>query len=179
MLKRKDIFMMAEAISAELKRARQDVDLNPTERQKKAGNYKKGHLRILGFDITIENPKGSFRSGVDSNGKAYRNRITHDYGYFLRTLGKDGDAIDVFVGPDYEKGKIFVVDQFRNGEFDESKVMLGFKDITSARKGYLSNYERDWKGLKYITEVDLETFKKWLYDGYRQRKPFAKYKKLT
>lgn len=162
-----------------LKRARKEVDLNASENMQKAGNYAKGHVKILGFNITIENPKGSYRKGKDRNGKEWKTLMHNDYGYFVRTLGKDGDAIDVFIGPNLKSEKIFPIDQFINGEFDETKVMLGFDNKEEAKKAYLSNYEKDWKGFKYITEVDLDTFKKWLYDGYRQRKPFAKYKSLN
>jgi hypothetical protein len=99
----------------------------------------------------------------------------HDYGYFSRTLGKDGDAIDVFIGPNLDSKKIFAIDQKIGGKFDETKVMFCFNDVEQAKNGYLSNYEDDWKGFWKITEVDLPTFKKWLYDGYKQRKPFFDY----
>lgn len=33
---------------------------------KEAGNYKMGHVKIDGYDVTIENPKGSTRSGKDA-----------------------------------------------------------------------------------------------------------------
>lgn len=44
------------------------VDTNPTEKQKEAGNYKKGHIKVDGLDVTIEQPKGSIRRGTDANG---------------------------------------------------------------------------------------------------------------
>jgi inorganic pyrophosphatase len=134
-----------------------------------------GHIVINGFDITIENPKGSYRRGKDKNGKEWKTLMHYDYGYFKHTLGKDGDAIDVFIGPYLNSNKIFCVDQFIDGKFDETKVMLGFNNKESAKKGYLKNYEKDWKGFKEITEVSVEDFKKWLYDGHKQRKPFYKY----
>ena len=171
--------IIKESVESELKKARKSVNTNPTEAEIKAGNYAKGHVKILGFNITIENPKGSYRKGKDRNGKEWKTLMHNDYGYFVRTLGKDGDAIDVFIGPNLKSEKIFPIDQYVNGEFDETKVMLGFNSAKEAKDAYLSNYEKDWKGFKYITEVDIDTFKKWLYDGYRQRKPFAKYANLT
>lgn len=176
-----DIFnkIINEAAATTLSKARKNVDKNPTDGQKEAGNYRKGHVNILGFQITIENPKGSYRKGKDKDGHEWKTLMHNDYGYFVRTLGKDGDAIDVFIGPNLKSQKIFPIDQFVNGEFDETKVMLGFDNKEEAKAAYLSNYEKDWKGFKYITEVDIDTFKKWLYDGYRQRKPFAKYMSLT
>lgn len=154
------------------------TDINPTDGQKIAGNYKKGHIRINGYSITIENPKGSYRSGHDRDGKKWKTKMRNDYGYFTQTVGKDGDAIDVFIGNNYGSKRIFVVDQRVNGEFDESKVMFCFADKDSAEKGYLSNYDEGWKGLWKITEVDDDTFKRWLYDGHRQRKPFHQYKDI-
>ena len=166
-------------IKGELALMRKDVDRNPTEKQIKAGNYKKGHIRINGFGITIENPRGSWRRGVDKNGKKWEVKMANDYGYFTRTIGKDGDQIDCFIGPNPSSKKIFVVDQLNpSREFDESKVMLGFDNIKDAKNGYMSNYSRGWKGFGNITEVDEETFKTWLYDGKRQRKPFGEYKEI-
>ena len=156
----------------------QSPELNPTEAQKEAGNYKKAHIKFQGMDITIENPKNSVRSGVDENGKAWSNTLQNHYGYFTRTTGKDGDHIDTFIGENTESNMVFVVDQNNpeTGRFDESKVMLGFNNIEEAQAAYMGNYEAGWKGFGSITPVSIEDFKKWLYDGARQRKPFAEYK---
>ena len=167
-----------ESLKSQLSVERKAVDKNPSQKQIEAGNYSKGHITIMGLDITIENPKGSYRKGVDKNGNEWKTLMNNDYGYFRRTLGKDGDAIDVFIGPNLSSEKIFPIDQYLGGNFDETKVMLGFNTAAEAKKAYLSNYEKGWKGFKYVSEVNLEDFKKWLYDGYRQRKPFAKYKTL-
>ena len=164
-----------ENLQTELMRARSETDTNPTDGQKEAGNYKKGHVNIHGFNITIENPKGSYRSGKDKNGKPWKTLMHNDYGYFTRTLGKDGDAVDVFIGSNLNSEKIFPIDQYVGGKFDETKVMLGFNSAAEAKRAYLSNYEKDWKGFKYITEVSVDEFKDWLYNGRRQRKAFAKY----
>lgn len=162
----------------ELIMTRKEVNTKPTEAQIKAENYKMGHIKIIGFDITIENPKNSYRQGVDSNGRKWKTKMYYDYGYFKHTLGKDGDAIDVFIGDNLKSDKIFVVDQFLSGKFDESKVMLGFNTEKEAKEGYLKNYEKDWKGFKKITGVSIDVFKEWLYDGYKQRKPFYQYAEI-
>lgn len=168
--------IITETIASVLSQERKKVDKNPTEKQKEAGNYRKGHVRIFGLPITIENPKGSYRRGVDKTGKKWKCLMHNDYGYFNTTLGKDGDAVDVFLGSNFKSDKVFVVDQYNGREFDESKVMLGFNTIGEAKKAYLSNYERGWKGLKYITGVKVNVFKEWLTRGRRQRIPFRKYK---
>ena len=165
---------------ADIAEAVKDIDVEPTEAQKKAGNYKKGHVKIQGFDITIENPKGAIRKGVDYNGKAWSTEMRNHYGYFKNTEGKDGDHIDVFIGDNPNSKRIFVVDQInpKTKEFDESKVMLGFDTEDEAKKAYLSNYSKDWKGFKDITYVDIDTFRDWLYDGAKQRKPFGEYSNI-
>lgn len=161
----------------QLREAAKDVETNPSKAQQEAGNYKKAHVTVQGFDITIENPKGSTRSGVDESGKEWSITMQNDYGYFKRSEGKDGDQIDVFIGNNPESGKIFVVDQVdpETGVFDESKVMLGFNSKEEAKNAYLSNYEEGWQGLGSITETDAEYFKEWLYDGKKQRKAFSEY----
>ncbi|HAX94827.1 MAG TPA: hypothetical protein DCY25_13000, partial [Bacteroidales bacterium] len=158
---------------AEIKKEEKKVEQNPSDAQKEAGNYPKGHIKVQSFDITIENPKGSVRSGTDKSGKKWEQVMNNTYGYFKRTKGKDGDQVDVFIGPVPETGRIFVVDQVIDGKFDEHKVMLGFNSQQEAREAYLNNYEPGWRGLGEITEVSPENFKEWLKDGTRTHKSFA------
>lgn len=153
------------------------VDTNPTEAQKEAGNYKKGHIKINGFDVTIEQPAGSVRSGKDANGKEWSVTMNNTYGYIRGTESVDGDHIDVFLGPDMNSDMVYVVDQVNtDGLFDEHKVMMGFSSLEDARSAYLSNYEEGWKGLGNITGVALDEFKKWIDSSIRKTKPFSDYK---
>lgn len=153
------------------------VDTNPTEAQKEAGNYKKGHIKINGFDVTIEQPAGSVRSGKDANGKEWSVTMNNTYGYIRGTKGVDGDHIDVFLGPDMNSDMVYVVDQVNtDGSFDEHKVMIGFSSLEDARSAYLSNYEDGWQGLGNITGVALDEFKKWIDSSKRKTKPFSEYK---
>lgn len=152
------------------------VDTNPTEAQKEAGNYKKGHIKVDGLDITIEQPKGSIRRGTDANGKQWESEMHNTYGYIRGTESVDGDHIDIFLSDNPTEGNVFVVDQInKDGSFDEHKVMYGFPDMESAKRAYLSNYEEGWQGLGSITEVKKEDFKKWIDSSKRKTKPFAEY----
>ena len=161
--------LIFENIDKEIK----DVNTNPTEKQKEAGNYKKAHITVKGMKISIENPKGSKRYYGDGKYNVMKNH----YGYFQSTMGKDGDEIDVFLGPDVDDFEdVYCIDQnTKDGKFDETKVMLGFNSKKEAKEAYLANYSKDWKGFRGITQTSLETFKNWLYRGRKQRQPFADY----
>ncbi len=159
--------------------AEAEVNTEPTDAQKEAGNYKKGHVTIDGLDITIENPKGSTRSGKDASGKEWSQVMHNTYGYIRGTEGVDGDHIDVFLNDEPEFGNVYVVDQVnKDGSFDEHKVMYGFRDMEIARKAYLSNYEEGWTGLGAITQVTKDEFKKWIESSHRKTKPFSEYKSV-
>ena len=158
-----------------------EVETSPTEAQKKAGNYKMGHVKVGAFDVTIENPRGSERSGTDANGKKWSVKMNNTYGYIRGTEGVDGDHIDVFLAEDMDKwdGKyVFVVDQYNpDGTFDEHKVMLGFNSMEEARSAYLSNYEKGWDNGRRIVVARIKTddFQKWVDSSHRKTKPFAHY----
>lgn len=163
----------------EIHDAERETDINPTEAQKEAGNYKMGHVEVDGMDITIENPKGSVRSGKDKNGKEWSVTMNNTYGYIRGTRGVDGDHIDIFLSDNPESGNVYVIDQVdqQTGMYDESKVMYGFNSIEEARDAYLSNYEKGWK-VGVISEVSKEEFKKWIESSTNKIKPFSEYKNI-
>lgn len=164
-----------------LETAISETETNPTDAQKKAGNYKKGHLSFGGYDFTVETPKGVTRSGKDEQGKPWSVTMHDTYGYILGKIGVDGDHIDMFINDaadlDTFDGNVYVVDQVNpeTGEFDEHKVMYGYPDEAAATKAYLSNYSKGWKGLGKITSVPKATFDKWLESSDRKTKPFRDY----
>jgi hypothetical protein len=145
-----------------------DNDLpEPSEAQIEAENYKKGHAKVHGLDVAIENPRGSTRRGTDAQGKEWEATLKDHYGYIKRSEGADGDAVDVFIAPDVESDSIFVVDQVdpKTGKFDEHKVIMGAKTAKQARAIYKRNYARGWKGERTITEMTVPEFKTWLKEG--------------
>ena len=166
-----------KSVTEQITEQREVVNTEPTEAQKEAGNYRMGHVKIDGMDVTIENPKGSIRRGTDADGKKWESEMHYDYGYIRGTKAVDNDHIDIFLSDNPETGNVFVVDQVnpKTGEFDESKVMYGFASEQEARDAYLSNYEKGWKGLGKITEVTREEFKKWIESSTRKTKPFSEY----
>lgn len=171
---------VAQTIDEKIAKAEEETDVNPTEGQKEAGNYKKGHVCIDGYDITIEQPKGSVRRGTDADGKQWEQTMNNTYGYIRGTEGVDGDHIDIFLSDNPTEGNVYVVDQVNpDGSFDEHKVMYGFNSAEDARAAYLSNYEEGWQGLSTITEVSKDEFKKWLNSSRRKTKPFSEYKSVN
>ena len=164
-----------------LKSAIAETETEPTAAQKKAGNYKKGHLSFGGYDYTVETPKGVTRSGKDEHGKPWSVTMHDTYGYILGKIGVDGDHIDMFINDaadlDTFDGNVYVVDQVNpeTGEFDEHKVMYGYPSEEAATEAYLANYSKGWKGLGKVTSVPKATFDKWLESSDRKTKPFAEY----
>ena len=172
-------------LKAKIEAASADVNTEPTEAQKEAGNYKKGHVQVGAFDITIEQPEGSIRRGTDADGKKWESKMHNTYGYFRGTEGVDGDHIDVFLSNDidgWNGRKVFVVDQYNpDGTFDEHKVMLGFNDMDEAKSDYLANYEKGWENGRRITvsTTNLEDFEKWIDSSHRKTKPFSEYSSVN
>ena len=164
--------------------AEKETDTTPTEKQKEAGNYKKGHVQVGTFNITIENPKGSVRSGIDTEGNKWETIMQNTYGYIRGTEGVDGDHIDVFLSDDidgWNGRRVFVVDQYNeDGSFDEHKVMLGFNETDDAEAAYFANYDSDWANnhKTVVTAVNLEDFEKWIDSSHRKTKAFAEYKSV-
>lgn len=156
------------------------VDTDPSEGQKIAGNYKKGHIKVHGLDISIENPRGSYRSGV-ADGKPWKSRLPAHYGYLRKTEGGDGQHVDVYLGPHLKSPHVFVVDQHELGSklWDEHKAFIGFGSKTQAREAYHRAFS-DGKGrdrIGHIETMTVDGFKDWLNNsdttqpikGHRER----------
>ena len=139
-------------------------------------------MQVGTFDVTIENPRGSVRSGVDANGKKWETTMHNTYGYIRGTEGVDGDHIDVFLSDDidgWNGSHAFVIDQYNeDGTFDEHKVMLGFNESDEAQSAFTSNYDKEWAEKRKLvcTPVTIEEFEKWINSSHRKTKPFAEYK---
>ena len=135
----------------------------PTQAQIEAGNYKKGHIKVHGLDIAVENPRGSERRGTDPDGNEWSHNMSDHYGYIKRTTGADQEHIDTYVGKNPESENVFIVDQIDQGSggFDEHKVMLGFDSQEEAITAYKSNFDKGWK-VGPVTQMSKDQFKDWL-----------------
>lgn len=169
-------------LQSSIEAAEAETNTNPTDGQKEAGNYKKGHVKVAGFNISIEQPRGSVRSGTDANGKKWSVTMNNTYGYMTDNVGVDGDHLDVFLSNDidsWDQQNVYVVDQYNlDGTFDEHKVMLGFNDKDEATDAYFSNYDSSWRTSKrkiITSTVPMDIFKKWIESSNRKTKPIAEY----
>ena len=174
--------MFRNSLQSSIEAAEAETNTNPTDGQKEAGNYKKGHVKVAGFNISIEQPRGSVRSGTDANGKKWSVTMNNTYGYMTDNVGADGDHLDVFLSNDidsWDQQNVYVVDQYNlDGTFDEHKVMLGFNDRDEATDAYFSNYDSSWRTSKrkiITSTVPMDIFKKWIESSNRKTKPIAEY----
>jgi hypothetical protein len=177
---------MPDHVKDALAIARKNIDeaaakahANPSDAQKEAGNYKVGRVRWNGLDISIENPKGSKRSGVSKNGHRWSVRLPAHYGYIRGTEGRDGDHVDIYMGPDPHSDRVYVVDQVdaRTKKADEHKVMLGFSSEDAARSAYERGFS-DGRGKDRIgamKQLSVDQFKGWLKSG-DTKSPIARQK---
>ncbi|MBD5414840.1 MAG: hypothetical protein HDR46_00990 [Bacteroides sp.] len=179
-----DLIDKQAQLAANIAAAEAEVNTDPTPGQIEAGNYKKGHVQVGTFDVTIEQPVGSVRRGTDADGKEWKTTMQNAYGYIRGTQGVDGDHIDVFLSTDIDAWngrRVMIVDQYNlgaDGSFDEHKVMLGFNDKADAINAYLANYEKGWeKGRRLVfSTATLEDFEKWIESSHRKQKPYHEYK---
>ncbi|MFN3612943.1 MAG: LPD38 domain-containing protein [Rubrimonas sp.] len=146
-----------------------EADPEPTPAQKEAGNYRKGHIRIAGMDVTIENAAGSQRRGTARDGTEWSVTMPAHYGYVRRTEGADGDQVDVYIGPQPDSDRAFVIDQFdpETGAFDEHKTVLGVQSRAEALAIYDAGFS-DGSGPRRrrgVTEMGVDEFRAWASDG--------------
>lgn len=143
-----------------------NIHRNPSEAQKRAGNYAKDHVRVHGLDIAIENAKGHQRHGVGKDGKRWSVKMPAHYGYIKGTVGKDKDHVDVYLGSHLKSPNVYVVDQHDadSKRFDEHKVFLGFTSANQARLTYNRGFSdgRGHERLGHMAAMSVDEFKRWL-----------------
>lgn len=158
---------MQYSLRGEISRAVRATDPNPTEAQRKSGNYRKGRFMLHGMPVSIETSKGVRRRPQWPPMGAH-------YGYIRGTESEaDQDHIDVFIGPDPESEIAFVVDQVKadGTTFDEHKVLLGFHTREEALKAYRRSYTKDWI-VGPVTAMTVDQLKAWIAGGVTH-KPVA------
>lgn len=113
------------------------------------------------LDVVIENTAGSLRHGPN-----WTAQMAADYGYFLGTVGHDGDNVDVHVGPEHASRNVWIVDMrnLETGGFDEHKVLLGYNELKDALADFVLGYVTGdvWHRIVSINSLTMDQFKNWL-----------------
>lgn len=157
-----------EDLAADIAKEAAKAERPESPEQAEAGNYRKGHISLFGFQIAIENAKGSTRSGTNKNGTPWKVTMPAHYGYIKGTQGKDKDHLDVYIGPKPDGFMVYVVNQRTfEGAFDEHKIMLGFHSKADA----IEVYDRAFSGnlgprlRQSVVSTTIEKFKEWVATG--------------
>lgn len=121
-----------------------------------------GSINFRGLDIAIENQKSSARAWKNpDDGSAGMSYMRIPYGYIRGTMGVDGDAVDVYVGPHRDAPMVYIVHQTKAPDFkgyDEDKCMVGFLSAAEAKAAYLKQYN-DPRFFGAMTEMPFEEFR--------------------
>lgn len=127
-----------------------------------SGYKLQGRTRLYGMDISIENKKGTYRKGVDSDGHKWKTLMHYDYGYIRGTVGTDSDHVDCYIGPDKNSKKVYVIHQNNpiTHKYDEDKCMLCFESADAAKKAYMKQYDRPgfFGSMETLTVEQFKTF---------------------
>lgn len=156
-------------------KSRKTDDWNLKKSLTYSGHTLQGRMKLYGMDISIENKKGSYRSGTDSDGHQWRIYMHYDYGYIRETVGTDGDHVDCYIGSDKTADKVYIVHQKKPGtkQYDEDKCMLCFDSAENAKKAYMKQYDRPgfFGGMETMS---VEEFKSYVFSrqGCRIHKSF-------
>jgi len=124
-------------------------------------NTVKFTTEFQGIPIHIDRPRGFIMKGTDSAGRDWARRYKYDYGFIPKTLGGDGDGLDVFIGPKKRAPTAFwAVQRKEDGTFDEYKVFLGFDNRDEAIAAYRQHIPK--KLFKGILTMRIEMMKSML-----------------
>ena len=101
-----------------------------------------------------------YQAGEDRFG--YGKKLKCRYGHIRNYIGLDNEALDCYVGEYLTNQFIYKITQLDvDGEIDEYKFMIGFKDINQAKTVYLQQIpKRYFGGIATTTIQDLEQYKK-------------------
>lgn len=141
----------------------------PTPGQAAAGNYAKRRLKWQGMRIAVETEGGKERAGVGKDGKPWTSTSPVPYGYLSGSKAKDGDAVDVYLGPNPKSGQVFVIDQIdpETGKYDEVKTLVGFESEAEARQAYEDSFSDGSGGSRIgaMTPMSVRQFQNWINNG--------------
>ena len=128
-----------------------------------SGHKLQDRYNFAGLKISIENKKGSARSGTDKDGHEWHTYMHYDYGYIRGTEGVDGDHLDCYIGDNENAKNVYIIHQNDpvTHKYDEDKCMLGFNTLQEAKEAYRKQYDRPGF-MGNITTMSIEEFKEYV-----------------
>jgi hypothetical protein len=125
-------------------------------------------VNFRGLQISVENRKHSLRQGVGKGGKPWAVFMRLPYGYLRggNQMGVDGDAVDVFVGPNLDAPNVYVIhtQDPETQKYDEDKVFLGIMTAPEAKLEFLRNYDSPGH-FQSMDTIPFEEFRERMLDG--------------
>jgi hypothetical protein len=156
-LQKSDLYSENKQVSVKLQGSK-----NVTKSLTYSGYKLQGRIKLYDMNISIENKKGTYRSGVDSDGHKWKTLMHYDYGYIRGTVGTDSDHVDCYIGPDKNSKKVYVIHQNNpiTHKYDEDKCMLCFESAEAAKKAYMKQYDRPgfFGSMETLTIEQFKTF---------------------
>ena len=157
------------------KKHAEDYALEKNSFEKRGGAVKR-QKTIKGLCMRIELEPGDIRSGTSPEGKKWEKKMSLAYGHIPKTVGDDGETVDVYLKEDGSFDHVYVVRQKkRDGSHDEDKCMVGFDSKDAAKDAY-EKHGPEW-GFGSLEELTWDEFQ----DDYlseRQREKAAAEKDL-
>lgn len=132
-----------------------------------------GRIDFNGLPIGIETGRSRMREWHNpQDGSQGISRMTLPYGYFKGTLATDGDAVDVFVGPDHHADKVYVVHTTKAPDFadyDEDKCIIGVSTPEEAVRTFHASYSEP----RFFGSMSI-----WPFEEFREALTTMRGKKL-
>jgi len=123
----------------------------------KRGGVVKRQKTIKGLCMKIELEPGDIRSGTSPEGKKWEKKMSLAYGHLPKTVGDDGETVDIYLKEEGTFEHVYVVRQKkRDGSHDEDKCMVGFDSKEAAKDAY-EKHGPEW-GFGSLTELTWDEF---------------------
>jgi len=123
----------------------------------KRGGAVKRQKTIKGLCMKLELEPGDIRSGTSPEGKKWEKKMSLAYGHIPKTVGDDGETVDIYLKEDGAFDHVYVVRQKkRDGSHDEDKCMVGFDSKDAAKDAY-EKHGPEW-GFGSLKELTWDEF---------------------
>ena len=127
-------------------------------------------IRNICFKLELE--PGDTRSGVSPEGKKWEKKMSLAYGHIPKTVGDDGETVDIYLKEDGVFENIYVVHQRKkDGSHDEDKCMVGFTSKEEAKDAY-EKHGPEW-GYGSLTEYTWDDFQNDYLSEHQREKAAA------